>query len=213
MRTKREAKKILKAFGREEGRARIKYVESFLPEKISYVASISYRHTLRKMGLMILLVALILAFAVSTYAAVMHYLNYTKTVHSDNDEYISDSIQPNNYGAFEEDIDFYTPTYIPNRYVLKFEKYDEDFYEKEWQYIDGVGNVLRIKESPAGRGFQIDNESGKQKSEIISDTEVIMYTFEDEIIGVFQYEKTLVMIEGSISFDELKEIIKGVLPT
>ncbi len=209
MNSKREAKKILKAFGKEEGRARIRYVESFLPEKISYTASISYRHTLRKMGLIILLTGLILALAVSTYAAVIHYLNYTKTVHPDNDEYISTIDNSNPSGTFD-DVVFYEPTYIPEGYKLDSEKYDEDFQEREWHYISESGDMLTIRQVPAGSEFHIDNDRSMATTENIGDTEVIIYNFEDEIIGVFQYDNILVMIDGDISFEELGEIVKGI---
>ena len=42
-RSEREAKKILKAFGKAELKARVEYVDSFLPEKASFWRSISYR--------------------------------------------------------------------------------------------------------------------------------------------------------------------------
>ena len=211
MKSKREAKRILKAFGKEEGKARVEYVDSFLPEKTSFIGSISYRHSLRKAGIIVLLMVLIMALAVSAYAAIMHYLNYTKTEHPDNDEYVSIFDNPNQNGTYD-DIAFYEPTYMPDGYELDSEKYDEDFQEREWHYIGENGDNLTIKQVPAGIEFHIDNERSTASIENIGDTEVVIYSFEDEIIVVFQYDKTLVIIDGYISLDEVKEIIKGILP-
>ena len=210
MRTKREAKKILKAFGREEGKARIKYVESFLPEKTSFIGAISYRHTFRRIGIIVLLSILILALTISAYAAIMHYLNYTKTVHPDNDEYVPTINNSNQNGIFD-DIEFYEPKYIPDGYVLYSEEYDEDFQEREWHYENENGDALVIRQGPVGRDFHINNENCIQTIDNVSEIEVVIYENDNETTGVFQYEKTLIMVSGRINNNELKEIVKDII--
>ena len=91
MRSDREAKKVLKAFGKEAYMERIKYVDSFLPENTSFIRTISYKHAIKRVAFVALLLILVLALAVSAYAAVVYYLNYTKVIHNDNDEYIYDT--------------------------------------------------------------------------------------------------------------------------
>ena len=67
MRNKRKAKRILRAFGKESYKARIAYVNSFLPEKSSYIGSISYRHALRRAVIVALILVMIMALAVTAY--------------------------------------------------------------------------------------------------------------------------------------------------
>ena len=89
MKSEREAKKILKAYGKAEFRARVNYVDSFIPGKTSFAGAISYRHAFKRLGMITALMILVMALAVSVYAASVHILNYTKIVHDTNDEYRS----------------------------------------------------------------------------------------------------------------------------
>lgn len=216
MKSKREAKRILRAFGREEGKARIRYVDSFLPEKTSFIGSISYRHMLRRAAIVVVLMAMIMALAVSAYAAVMHYLNYRKIEHQDNDEYLP--IDDNAYQhETYDDISFLEPTYIPDDFSLKSEECDEVFKEKTWYYSGTHGKTLEIMEYPAVWGFHVDNERGTLSKETIEDTEVIIYSFSGGVAGFFQmsyfqYERMLISIAGDISIDELRMVIEGIIP-
>lgn len=212
MGSKRKAKKILKAFGKEEGKARLDYVDSFLPDKTSFIGSISYKHTLRKVGMIALLTILGLSLAVSAYAAVIHYLNYTKTIHQDNDEYVSNNETVEQNGSFEDEINFYEPKYIPEGYALESSNYNEDFQEKEWYYTCENGDVILIQQVPSNMDFHVDNERSSQTTEIAGDIEINIYETENEVTGVCQYENTLIIIKGNISAEELKELVLGIVP-
>ena len=211
MSSKREAKRILRAFGKEEGKARISYVDSFLPEKTSFVGSISYRHTLRKIGIVVLLMLLILAMTVSAYAAVMYYLNYTRIQRQGHDDFVSVDGGAHPDGTYDE-IAFYEPTYIPDGFTLESEEYIEEIQEKDRIYLGENGNALSIMEFPDGRRFSIDNETSTRSTEIVGEAEVVVYRIEGQILAILQYDRTIIMIDGTISLDEIKKIILGLKP-
>ena len=206
MRIDREAKRILKAFGREAYKERIKYVDSFLPEKTSFIKSINYRHTLRRVAMVALMVILIMALAVSVYAAVMHYLNYTRVEHPTNDEYVpnSEATDTNPEGIFFE------PTYVPEGYELESEDYDEIFDEKEWKYVKSDNITLVIRESHSSSAFNIDNERSTRETITIDNYEVVTYDWGEEKNYILQYDDTVITIIGSISSDEVGQIIRGL---
>ena len=129
MRSKRKAKRILRAFGKESYKARIAYVDSFLPEKAPYVASISYRHALRRAAIVFLVLIMVMALAVSAYAAVVPYLNYTKVVHPDNDEFVINGSDGRKMSVQAIDL-----TYVPKGYELEYYDYDQQFDEKTWVF-------------------------------------------------------------------------------
>ena len=206
MRSDREAKRVLKAFGKEAYKERIKYVDSFLPEKTSFIKSINYRHTLRRVAMVALMVILIMALAVSVYAAVMHYLNYTRVEHPTNDEYVpnSEATDTNPEGIFFE------PTYVPEGYELESEDYDEIFDEKEWKYVKSDNITLVIRESHSSSAFNIDNERSTRETITIDNYEVVTYDWGEEKNYILQYDDTVITIIGSISSDEVGQIIRGL---
>lgn len=67
MKSNREAKKILKKFGKESFKQRINYIEPFMEKKTSFFSSIRYRHVFSKAVIVILLLIVIpcSAFAIS----------------------------------------------------------------------------------------------------------------------------------------------------
>lgn len=205
MKSDREAKKILKAFGKEAYKERIKYVDSFLPEKTSFLGSISYRHTLRRVGMVALLVVLIMALAVSAYAAVMHYLNYTKIEHPTNDEYVA-----NDNGSNEEAV-FYEPTYVPEGYELESVECDDLFGDKDWIFRRSDTEVLEISQRTKETHFYIDNEHNAFDKFTIEDVEAVVYAYENDIICVVHYNDTLIIISGPISIGEIEKIIRGMI--
>ncbi len=211
MNSKREAKRILRAFGKEEGKARINYVDSFLPEKTSFVGSISYRHSLRKVAIVVLLMVLILAMTVSVYAGVMHYLNYKIVESQTNDRYepIDSGYHPD--GTHDE-IAFFEPKYIPDGFTLRSEEYDEVMKMKIWTYSAKYGKHIVIQESPPIAVY-IDNERSTRSTEIVEDTEVAVHIFDEGgIVALLQYDETLIMVSGDLSIDELKKIVEGLIP-
>ena len=206
MRSDRGAKRVLKAFGKEAYKERIKYVDSFLPEKTSFIKSINYRHTLRRVAMVALMVILIMALAVSVYAAVMHYLNYTRVEHPTNDEYVpnSEATDTNPEGIFFE------PTYVPEGYELESEDYDEIFDEKEWKYVESDNKILVIMESHSNLIFNVDNERSGKDTIMVGNIEVVVYNSEGNKTCLLQYDNTVINIIGSISSDEIEQIIKGL---
>lgn len=205
MNNKRKAKKILRAFGKETYRARVEYVNSFLPEKVSYVRSISYRHTFRRIAIAALVLVMIMALAVSAYAAVKHYLNYTKVVHPDNDEYVSN-------GEYDYDVEasFFTPTYVPERYNLVNEYYDDISRQQIFEYEGENSDRLVIMQCLDREGFHVDNERSESKSIMVGNIEVIVYDFSDELLAVMQCGNNLITIAGIVDEGELEQIIDGM---
>ena len=211
MRSKKEAKRILKAFGRAEGKARIEYIDSFLPEKTSYIGSINYKHMLRRAAIVVVLMVMIMALAASAYAAVLHYLNYKRAELSDHDQYSSLEENAHPDGTYDA-ITFYEPTYIPDGYTLESEDYVEEIQYKHLIYVAKNGKSLSIIEFPEGVKFQVDNETSTRSTEVIDDTEVVIYSFEGETMGILQFDKTVIVIDGSLGLDEIKKIILGLKP-
>lgn len=205
MRNKRKAKRILRAFGKESYKARIAYVNSFLPEKSSYVGSISYRHALRRAVIVALILVMIMALAVTAYAAVKHYMNYTKVVHPDNDEYVSN-------GEYDYDVEasFFTPTYVPERYHLVNEYYDDISRQQIFEYEGENSDRLVIMQCLDREGFHVDNERSESKSIMVGNIEVIVYDFSDELLAVMQYGNNLITIAGIVDEGELEQIIDGM---
>ncbi len=205
MRNKRKAKRILRAFGKETYKARIAYVDSFLPEKSSFIGSISYRHALRRAAIVALVLIMIMALAVSAYAAVTHYLKYTKVVHPDNDEYVAN-------GEYESDREFtyFEPSYIPDRYSLYM--LDDDQLNKyiTWEYRGEENKSLTIMQFAEGANFHIDNEKSTSRVKMIGNIEATIYDFPNEMLAVMQYCETVIVIMGEIKDEELVKIINGM---
>ena len=136
----------------------------------------------------------------------MHYLNYRKIEHQDNDEYVSIDSETNQDGAYDS-ITFYEPTYIPEGYTLK----SEVLQKRVWKYTGKESKYLDIMEYPSVVGFHIDNEGSTRSTDVVGDTEVIIYNFEDGTVGILQCDKTLIIINSCLSSSELIKIIEGLL--
>ena len=206
MKSDREAKKILKAFGKEAYKERIKYVDSFLPEKTTFFGSISYRHTLRRVGMVALLLVLIMLLAVSTYAAIIHYLNYTRIEHPTNDEYVA-----NDNNSSNEEAVFYEPTYVPEGYELEVEEYNDVFGDKDCIYRKSDTEVMTIRQRTKETHLYIDNEHNIFDKLTIGDIEAVVYIYENDLMCVFQYDGTLITITGPIDLVEIEKIIRGMI--
>lgn len=210
-RSEREAKKILKAFGKAELKARVEYVDSFLPEKASLWKSIIYRHAFRRAGMVAVLVILIVALGASTYAAVMHRLNMTKTADQVADRYVSEYKDENGDGLYDGEITYYEPTFIPSGFELISDTYDEIFKIREWSYETSDGKMLTIEETPPGNAaYYFDNERSERYTLDVNGIEVEVYEWEYELDSIFQYEDMIFIIKGSISKDDLRSIIEGI---
>ena len=206
MKSEREAKKILKAYGKAEFRARVNYVDSFIPGKTSFAGAISYRHAMKRIGMITALLILVMALAVSVYAASMHILNYTKITHDTNDEYRS------NIGSVDKvkDIEFFEPTYVPDRYVIDTVEHDELFQEMTWIYTGPDNENLIISQLPDYANIYIDNERSESEAFTVDNLEGVLYDFRDEIVYVIQYGSTVITISGPVDRDELTQIVRGM---
>ena len=206
MKSEREAKKILKAYGKAEFRARVNYVDSFLHDKTSFAGAISYRHAFKRIGMITALMILVMALAVSVYAASMHILNYTKIAHDTNDEYRS------NIGTVDKvkDIEFFEPTYVPDRYVIDTVEHDELLQEMTWIYTGPDNENLIISQLPDYANIYIDNERSESEAFALGNLEGVLYDFRDELVCVIQYESTVITISGPVDRDELTQIIRGM---
>ena len=205
MNSKRKAKKVLKTFGKETYKSRIGYVDSFLTERTSRVGSVAYRHAARRLVVAVLLLILIMAFAVSAYAAIKHYFNFTKVEHATNDEYV-----PNDYNFESSNVVFFEPKYIPEGYQLESMEYDEVFHQTEWIYKNSGRGIIRIMQGNNALTISLDNERSKSWKRMVGDVEVIIYEFTDSIMGMLQIDNTVIFIEGSISEDEMEKIVQGL---
>lgn len=211
MRSDREAKKILKAFGKAEFNTRVNYVDSFLPEKIPLWSSINYRHAFRRAGMVALLVVLIMALGVSTYAGVMHHLKLTRTESPVADIYVDDHSIGIGDNVNDCDINYYEPTFIPEGFKLVSDTFDEVFKTREWVYETQDGRELTIEENPSDNAaYHFDNERSERSVLEINDIEVVVYEWKYELAGMFQYEDLIVIINGSISKDDLRTIIENM---
>ena len=207
MRSDREAKRVLKAFGKEAYKERIRYVDSFLPEKPAFVGSISYRHTFRRIVTVALVVILIMALAVSVYAAVRYYFDYTRIEQPTNDEYIS-----NNEGSdLGSEVTIYEPTYVPKGYELISMDSNEVFHDKEWIFCDPSGNYLEIWQGAEDTRFKIDNENLSREILEIGNIEVIVYSYGEEKVCLMQCGGTVIYLSGHLSNDEIERIIDGLI--
>ena len=205
MNSKRKAKKALKTFGKETYKSRVEYVDSFLSESTSRISSIAYRHAARRLVMVVLLLILIMAFAVSVHAAVKHYFNFTKLEHANNDEYV-----PNDYNTESSKVVFFEPKYIPEGYQLESVTYDEVFDDKKWIYRNAEGDILEIQEGSRALTLTVDNEHSKTWSIEVDDIEIIVYSFADSIMGIMQIEDTVIIIAGPVSAEEMKKIVQGL---
>ena len=206
MKSEREAKKILKAYGKAEFRERVNYVDSFLPDKTSFAGAISYRHAFKRIGMITALMTLVMALAVSVYAASVHILNYTKIAHDTNDEYRSNI--GNVYKV--KDIEFFEPTYIPDGYEIDSVECDELFQEKTWIYIGPDNENLIISQLPDYANIYIDNERSESEAFALGNLEGVLYDFRDELVCVIQYGSTVITISGPVDRDELTQIVRGM---
>ncbi len=206
MKSEREAQRILKAYGKAEFRARVNYVDSFIPGKTSFAGAISYRHAMKRIGMITALMILVMALAVSVYAASVHILNYTKIAHDTNDEYRS------NIGTLDKvkDIEFFEPTYVPDRYVIDTVEHDELFQEMTWIYTGPDNENLIISQLPDYANIYIDNERSESEAFALGNLEGVLYDFRDELVCVIQYESTVITISGPVDRDELTQIIRGM---
>jgi len=205
MRNRIKAKGILRAFGKETYKARIAYVDSFLPEKSSFIGSISYRHALRRAAIVALVLIMVMALAVSAYAAVKHYLNYTKVVHSDNDEYVL-----NDNSSNKQSVETIELTYVPEGYELEYYDYDQQFDEKTWVFARTNGESLIIILSTDLDRFNIDNERSVSEQITVGNLEGIKYSFDGEILCVFQYENMVIRVISTLDDNEIVRLINGL---
>lgn len=207
MNSKREAKKILKAYGKAVYKERVKYVDSFSEEKIPSIRKISYRHMVKR-GMIAVLV-LILTFSllvVGANALGIKLLNlsiFETDTHSE--------ITGNQEGkAAAEGVKFYKPNYVPEGYSLV----DEDGIkniEMNYIYKNTKDEYLYIEESVEDKFIShINNEDCEISTETILDMEIRIYRYKEpagSCTYIMKKENTYIEIHGNIQAAEMKKII------
>lgn len=207
MNSKREAKKILKAYGKAVYKERVKYVDSFSEEKIPAIRKISYRRMVKRS--MIAVLVLILTFSllvVGANALGIKLLNlsiFETNTHSE--------ITGNQEGkaAAEEEVKFYRPNYVPEGYSLINEEMGDEV-SASYIYKNQSDEYLYIYESIEDDfSAQIDNEDCEISTETVLDMEVRVYRYEKAGTYLMKKGKIYILISGSVKDKEMKEIIRN----
>ena len=207
MKSKRQAKKILKLYGKALYASRMEYMNSFEPEAASFVHRIGYRRIMKRCVIVALILTLLFSMLVVGAGALgIKFFGFslfeTKT-HTE----ISAGKEAN---PSDEKPQFYEPGFIPEGYTLvaKDNFADVDLsivYENKqdvYLYI-----FQTIAEDPS---TSIDNEECVITTEIIGEYEVYIYDYYDEAAGsVYLLKKhgTFISIQGVLSDRIMKQII------
>lgn len=209
MNPRRQAKKILRLYGKAEYQARIDYIKGFLPEEPSYVGRIGFRHLGKRCLMIVLILTLTLAMAVVTASAFgIQLFGFKLFEYSDHTEITRDEEV-----VLEGEARFYEPTYVPEGYELISEDGFEDL-DKWLVYQDKEGNYLYIDQSISDSFMaNINNENCEIGKEIINEMEVYVYDYYDDEEGsmyVLEKNGTYIDISGVMDDLEFEKIIKGL---
>lgn len=161
MNPRRQAKKILKLYGKAEYDARISYIKGFLPEEPSFVGRIGFRHLGKRCLVIALILTLTLAMAVVTASAFgIQLFGFKLTEWDDHTE-----IRRDEEVVLEGEARFYEPEYIPAGYELLSVDGFED-QDKWCVYENEEGDYLYIDQSMSDNfTANINNEDCTKVSE------------------------------------------------
>lgn len=207
----RDAKKVLKAYGKELFDSRVAYTEKYTEEETVKVSRNVNGYIFKKWAMRSVSVVLILFVCViSADALGIKLFNFSKDVNDDHDQYVSEQELSNGDG----EIEFHQFTYIPDGYVLNRES-ERMVGIKEYFYNGPNGeDTLVIKESLAvNNTISIDNERCESKVVIIGEMETVVYDFFEEDapdIYMIQDGDMVIIISTDAGLDEVKNIILGI---
>lgn len=199
-RYRRQAKRILKRYGKAEYRARLDYIKGFLPEEPSYVGRISFRHLGKRCLVIALILTLTMSMAVVAASAFgIRLFGFNLFEYDDHTEITrNEEVMP------EGEARFYEPTYVPEGYEL----ISEDGFEgqdKWFVYQNEEGEYLYINQSVSDSFIaNINNENCEIRKEIIDDME------EEGMMYILEKNGTYVDVSGSINALEFEKIIYGL---
>lgn len=208
MNPRRQAKKILKLYGKAEYQARLDYIKGFLPEEPSYVGRIGWRYLGKRCLVIALILTLTLAIAVVTASAFgIQLFGFSLFEHSDHTEITRDEEV-----VLEGEARFYEPTYVPEGYELISEDGFEDL-DKWYVYQNEEGDYLYIDQSVAENFMaNINNEDREVRQEIIDEMEVYIYDYHNDegMMYVLNKNGTYIDVSGMMDETEFEKIIYGL---
>ena len=208
MKQMRQAKRILKLYGKAEYEARAAYVKGFMTETPSYIGRISWKH----LGKRCLMFALILILTFSMMVTVVgafgfHLPGLSFSEWSDHTE-----IMRNEEEEIEGEARLYEPTYIPEGYeLIETDEFMDIRVDRVYQ--DAGGKLLYIEQCQAeGFAANVNNEDCTRGTLDIDGNEVMAYYYYDD--GTSQYlvniANTVITISGFIDDEECKRIVRGL---
>lgn len=204
----REAKKILKAYGKAMYKERIRYVDSFAMEKTPLIHRISYRHMMKRCMLVVLI--LILTFSILVIGANalgLKFLNLSFLEFKDHTEVTVEKGAEKTEGETK----FYMPGYVPEGYELIAK---DMFLDKELSYVyeNAEGIYLYIDQNISDSfSAKINNEDCEITTETIGDMEARFYRYYDRSGGGIQClvrkGDILIDVYGLLKDKEIRKII------
>ena len=209
MNPRRQAKKILKLYGKAEYDARISYIKGFLPEEPSFVGRIGFRHLGKRCLVIALILTLTLAMAVVTASAFgIQLFGFKLTEWDDHTE-----IRRDEEVVLEGEARFYEPEYIPAGYELLSVDGFED-QDKWYVYENEEGDYLYIDQSVAdGFSSNINNEDCTKDIREVDGMEVLIYRYHDIERGIYIFNKgkMYIRIKSTLDDREVERIIRGLV--
>lgn len=209
MKSRRQAKKILKLYGKAEYDARISYIKGFLPEEPSFVGRIGFRHLGKRCLVIALILTLVLAMTVVTASAFgIQLFGFKLTEWDDHTE-----IRRDENVVLEGEARFYEPEYIPEGYELLSVDGFED-QDKWYVYENEEGDYLYIDQSVAdGFSSNINNEDCTKDIRKVDGMEVLIYRYNDIERSRYIFNKgaTYISIKSILNDAEVERIIRGLM--
>jgi len=206
---RRQAKKILRLYGKAEYRARIDYIKGFQSEAPSFVGHIGWKHLGRRCLMIALILTLTLALAVIAASAFgIQLFGFNLIEHSDHTE-----ISRDEEVVLEGEARFCEPGYIPEGYELLSEDGFGD-QDKWYVYENEEGEYLYIDQSVSDNFIaNINNEECTRENKEVDGIEVLIYRYNDGSgsIWMFVKDKLYCDINSLLPDDEVERIIRGLL--
>lgn len=207
MSSKRQAKKILKLYGKALYASRLEYMNSFEPEASSFVQRLGYRRIMKRCVVIVVILTLLFSMLVVGAGALgIKFFGYslfqTKT-HTE----ISGGKEPS---KTDEKPRFYEPGFIPEGYTLVSK---DEFAGVELSLVYGneQGTFIHIGESISeDPSVSINNEDCVISTEVIGEHEVYIYDYYDEEAGsiyLLEIRGTFVTIKSNLSATIMKKIV------
>lgn len=207
MNPNRQAKKILKLYGKAEYQARVTYVKGFLEEEPSFVSGISWKHLGKRCLLIALILTLTLALLVTAASAFgIGLTGFNLFDWNDHTE-----ITRNEEEALAENTQFYELGYMPQGYTLVNTDQFADV-RIDRVYEDEAGNLLYIEQCKEDSfSANIDNEDCVRDRMDIDGTEVMIYRYHNgSALYMMNRQGIVIAVSGVIDEEEYRNIIDGL---